>query len=168
MNDLLTGYKNQRSQFFCLRTLFHSLLLDWFCFVLVIFFLSDNCMIVFILSNKQICKWDCYFGLLQQSTIDWVAYKQHIYFWQFWSLEVPRSGCQHGWDLVRPSARLQILVCILTWQREQRGSKWSYDSYKGINPIHGDSTPMHSSNSHNFPQALSSNGITLEGRVSTY
>ena len=42
--------------------------------------------------------------------------------------------------------RLLTSHCVLAWQRAERGSKCSYDSYKVTNPIQEGSTLMTSSN----------------------
>ena len=59
-----------------------------------------------------------------------------------------------------PGCRLPPSGFILTWQRAERGSKLSCDSYKGTNPIHEGSTLMISSNRNYLPKASPPNTIT--------
>lgn len=47
------------------------------------------------------------------------------------------------------------------WQRAERGSKFSYDSYKRTNPLHEGSTLMTPSNPNYLPNASPPNSITL-------
>ena len=71
--------------------------------------------------------------------IDWVPYKQHIDFAQFWSLGNPKSRCQQIWCLVNAHFLVQrgldffvcffssffFFQCRLTWQKDRRISPGS-------------------------------------------
>lgn len=77
--------------------------------------------------------------------------------------ECDRSGESSLWV-----CRLLISPCILTRQREEKGSKLSGDTYKGTSLIHEGSTLLTSSALKYLPMAPSPNTILLGSRVSTW
>ena len=77
-----------------------------------------------------------------------MAYKQQKLISMVLKEVSPSSGYWHDWVLVRVlfwTANCQLLIVSDMWNAE-RGSRFSYDSYKGTNPIHEGSALKTSSN----------------------
>ena len=80
------------------------------------------------------------FGLLQQSTIDRVAYKQQK-FLTVLEAESQRSGCEHECVLVRTLFQIAdcSLLSVFSYGRRRKGALWGI-FYTGTNPMHEGST----------------------------